>query len=529
LDPVLLDPVLSDPVLSDPVFRIDRMSEVVLAGDGPDGPQPWPYVPSLLDAELAPDDVAAWAATVTPGSAVVKPLVHLDPRALSDAGRVDALAALERQQSWIDAQQLRVLAVMAADPGVKSPTAVLDKDWVREDVACALRLSARTAADRLEFARQMSRLPATLALQERGEITVHHSRHLAETVMVLDDATAAAVEAAVLAKAPEQVLANFKRSVRKAVLTVAPIPAEERHEHAATRRRVARTPVADGMSEIWMLLPDPGAATVMTAIDALARHCAPDDPRTPDQRRADAVVQVALNTLHGSGDGDLPREHGLRPSVQVTVALSTLLGLDEQPGELAGSGPIPASVARRIAADPTGTWRRLVTDDRGHLLDYGRTTYRPPQDLTDHVIARDRTCRFPHCNRQARHCELDHETAWTDGGPTNESNIHALCTRHHRAKHEAGWQPQRQPDGDTPWTSPTRHTYLEPAATYPLDRTTRPSQPNEACQPNQPSPSNQPDEPSPSNQPDEPRPPNQPDEPRPPKKPSPPVSDPPPF
>jgi hypothetical protein len=106
-------------------------------------------------------------------------------------------------------------------------------------------------------------------------------------------------------------------------------------------------------------------------------------------------VQLALNTLHGSVSDELPREHGLRPSVQVTVALSTLLGLDEQPGELAGSGPIPASVARRIAADETGTWRRLITDERGHLLDYGRTTYRPPKDLADHVIARDRTCRHP--------------------------------------------------------------------------------------------------------------------------------------
>jgi hypothetical protein len=73
-----------------------------------DGPEPVAYVPSLLDADAAPDDVAAWAATVTPGSAVVKPLVHLDVHRLSYAGRVDALAALERQRSWIDAQQLRL-------------------------------------------------------------------------------------------------------------------------------------------------------------------------------------------------------------------------------------------------------------------------------------------------------------------------------------------------------------------------------------------------------------------------------------
>jgi hypothetical protein len=422
-----------------------------------------------MDADVAPDDVAAWAATVTPGSAVVKPLVHLNVERLSYAGRVDALAALERQRSWIDAQQLRLLAVMAADPPVKSPTDALDKEWLKEDIACALRLSALTAADRLQFAKAMTRLPATLDLQERGEITVHHSRHLAETVMTLDDDTATAVETAVLPKAPEQVLANFKRSVRKAVLTVAPKPAEERHVEAVTQRRVVRTPVADGMSEIWMLLPDTGASTFMTAIDALARRVACDDERTADQRRADATVQLALNTLHGSVSDELPREHGLRPSVQVTVALSTLLGLDEQPGELAGSGPIPAAVVRRIAADETGTWRRLVTDERGHLVDYGRSTYRPPKDLADHVIARDRTCRYPHCNRQARHCDLEHAIPLGRGRRNRRRQFE--CHLQPPPPREAcGWLGTRTPTRRLRPMDVTNWAHLRPRTGYLPDR-----------------------------------------------------------
>ncbi|HEY8828390.1 MAG TPA: hypothetical protein VIM17_11610, partial [Jatrophihabitantaceae bacterium] len=133
------------------------MSEaVVLEVDGPE-----PYVPTLLDADLAPDDVAAWAASVTPGSAVVHTLAVLDPDRMSYAGRVDALAAMERQLAWWQARQHRLLAVMAADPVVKTPLGELDKEWVREDVACALRLSAGTAADRLELASELTRLPAT--------------------------------------------------------------------------------------------------------------------------------------------------------------------------------------------------------------------------------------------------------------------------------------------------------------------------------------------------------------------------------
>jgi hypothetical protein len=226
------------------------------------------------------------------------------------------------------------------------------------------------------------------------------------------------------------------------------------------------------MSELWALLPAEGAATVKTAIDALAGRVQPDDPRSADQRRADALVQLGLDTLAGETCGGLPTRQRLRPAVQVTVALSTLLELDEQPGELDGHGPIPATLARRIAADDSGTWRRLVTDQTGRLIDYGRTTYRPPKDLAEHVTARDQTCRFPHCNRTARHCEIDHRIAWNDGGHTDAGNLHVLCSRHHHVKHETAWRVERLDNGDTNWTSPTGHRYTKPAATYPIDRTT---------------------------------------------------------
>jgi hypothetical protein len=498
------------------------MSEAVWDVEA-DGPEPVPlpaasFVPSLLDADVAPDDVAAWAATVTPGSATVKPLAALDPGRLSDAALVDALVAWEKHVAWVQAQQHKLLAVMASRPVAPGPLGRLDKQWVREDVAAALRLSGRTAADRLAFATELSRLPATLDVLDRGEISNLHARTLAEATVTLDDATASTVEAAVLPKAPTQALPNFKRSVTKAVLTVAPKTAEEQHAEAVTQRRVVRTPDGSGMSWVSMLLADAAAGTVMTAIDALARRIPKTDPRTADQRRADAAVQLALHALHGSTTGtatgtrvataaevdagqgfataagigagssgctfgDLSREHGMRPSVQVTVALSTLLGLDEQPGELDGTGPIPASVARRIAADPTGTWRRLVTDELGRLVDYGRTTYRPPKDLTDYVIARDRTCRFPHCNRRAARCEIDHREAWECGGATCAFNLDALCPRHHHGKHEAGWTPRRLPNGDLEWTSPTGHVYIKEAAAYPIDQTLHPPEPTARPEP----------------------------------------------
>jgi hypothetical protein len=148
----------------------------------------------------------------------------------------------------------------------------------------------------------------------------------------------------------------------------------------------------------------------------------------------------------------------VRPQLQVIVPVGTLLGLTDQPGKLAGYGPIPASLARRIAAD--ATWRRLLTDPTsGALLDYGRTTYRPPADLADFVMTRDRTCRFPGCRQPAHRCDLDHGTPYPTG-ETNPGNLCCLCRRHHRLKHETSWRFQRRPDGTILWNSPSGHRYL---------------------------------------------------------------------
>jgi hypothetical protein len=51
------------------------------------------------------------------------------------------------------------------------------------------------------------------------------------------------------------------------------------------------------------------------------------------------------------------------------------------------------------------------------------------------------------------------------------------CCRHHHLKHDAGWTPWRLEDGSIEWTSPTGHKYVEPQATYPIDRTSELSEP----------------------------------------------------
>lgn len=182
-----------------------------------------------------------------------------------------------------------------------------------------------------------------------------------------------------------------------------------------------------------------------------------------DLRRADALVfamRAADAALKASGS--VITRHHRRPTVNVTIDLPTALGLADNPGQLAGYGPIPAQIARKIASD--GRWRRFVTDPiKGTLLDFGRETYEPPQELQDFLIARDRTCRFPGCRQPAHLADLDHVVPWDEGGKTSADNLGALCRRHHNLKTHADWKLINHEDGACTWISPAGHRYFVPA------------------------------------------------------------------
>ena len=192
---------------------------------------------------------------------------------------------------------------------------------------------------------------------------------------------------------------------------------------------------------------------------AFSNEYAPD-LRTMDMKRADALSEIAGIAVSLSADE--AKSHRRSVSVNVTIDLPTLLGLKENPGQLTGYGVLPAQIMRALAGE--GKWRRFITDpNTGTLLDYGRDSYQPPQDLVDYLIARDRTCRFPGCRQSAARADIDHAEAWEDGGETSAANLGALCRRHHRMKTHGGWKLTSSEDGSCNWESPDGHRYFVPA------------------------------------------------------------------
>lgn len=184
------------------------------------------------------------------------------------------------------------------------------------------------------------------------------------------------------------------------------------------------------------------------------------DRRTPAQRAADIAAELLLG---GALPGDERTRDGaaatgaVHPRINVTVPVLTLLGLDDEPAELEGYGPVDADTARRLAGHAPSLRRILVHPETGVALSYGRESYRAPADLAGFVRVRDGRCRFPGCTRRAELADLDHTTAWARGGRTDASNLAALCRHHHRIKRESGWRVEQEPGGVLRWTSPAGH------------------------------------------------------------------------
>lgn len=106
---------------------------------------------------------------------------------------------------------------------------------------------------------------------------------------------------------------------------------------------------------------EPGVAPIPDAAPDPYVAGEPDFARDPDAAREPVVAPASETVTEPAAES--------RTGVEIRVGLSTLLGLDEQPGEIPGLGPVLAPVARKIvAAQMRGAqWRFAVTDTEGYL------------------------------------------------------------------------------------------------------------------------------------------------------------------
>ncbi|MFI6302789.1 DUF222 domain-containing protein [Amycolatopsis thailandensis] len=371
---------------------------------------------------------------------------NVDPRTLGDEECVALAQAVSADIARLEAVRFRAIAQLARHrDGAAS---------VVQEVAFALSLVDGHAGALVSSAKALTnRLPRTLGLMDRGLLSGAGAMKVAAATAWLSDDNALAADALLEDRLEGKNTAQIRRAVNRVATTVDPEGASRRAEHNRAGRRLRMRHGGTGVASIEIEDgPVEKVAAAYTRIDRGARALkAGGETRTLDQLHADVALDLLLSGQGGAGE---------RSEVFLYMDLATYLGLNEDPGELAGHGSIPAPLARKIASSADTVLRRIITDPlSGQVLDLGRDRYRPTAGVDEFVRVRDRECRRPGCQRPAQACDLDHSVPWQFGGHTDVADLIDLCRRDHRLKDEPGWTYSLAPDGTLTITTPTGQSY----------------------------------------------------------------------
>jgi Domain of unknown function (DUF222)/HNH endonuclease len=195
------------------------------------------------------------------------------------------------------------------------------------------------------------------------------------------------------------------------------------------------------------------AATVRAALGPLCaprttrrtgNDADPTDVRSPSQRLVDAFVEVCRLA---SACGQLPDNGGDRPQVVITIDYESLRD-QVGAGTFDDGSHLSPAAARRLACDAGIIPAVLGTPSQ--VLDLGRQSRLVTGPLRRALVLRDKGCAFPGCDRPPRWTDAHRIVHWSDGGPTDLSNLALLCGYHHRLIHHSDWQIQINPKDGLP-------------------------------------------------------------------------------
>ncbi len=400
------------------------------------------------------------------------------------AARLAAIGALDTQRE----QELAETIFWTTDPF----------EAVCAEVSAALRISRGRASTQLHHARVLrDKLPQVAALLAAGDIDYRVVRMIITRTFIVDPSVWARLDEQLASRAhrwmrlsERQLRDRIDQWIAKYDPNGVRIPPNEAEE-----RFVQIDPASPGKTTVWANLDAIDGAALDQRLDALARTVCGNDPRTHDQRRADAVGPLARLQAHlpcRCGLPDCPatqtRAAATAAVVHVLANQATLDGTSDDPGYLPGHGILPTHRVRDLATHATLTPLHIP----GQTTEPAATTkttgpaaateaseptepgaepgYRPSVALSEFIRWRDLTCRFPGCDTPVDRCDIDH-TMPHPHGPTHPSNTKLYCRAHHLIKTFCpDWTDRQYPDGTVEFTSPTGHTYTtEPhgAAMFP--------------------------------------------------------------
>ncbi|AXB43393.1 hypothetical protein A4R43_13235 [Amycolatopsis albispora] len=329
---------------------------------------------------------------------------------------------------------------------------------VAEELAMALCLTKFKAHALINHAEGLvDHFPVVLGMVESGAVPMASAVAVHDAAAWLVGEKAAVVDEVMAGRLSGKNPTQARRSANAAVARADPEGLEERVRKQQEDRSFGLRHKASGIAGLFLDNASvEKAVAAYVCVDQQARRLRNGgDTRTLAQLRAD----VALDMLLGKQFGGEVKAH-----VYLYLDALTYAGLRESPAQLAGHGPIPASLARHIASGTKTVFQRIITDPvSGQVMELGRRRYRPKAGLAELVRVRDRECRRPGCTRPAQFSDLDHcdrtGKGWKNGCPTGPATLVGLCRACHRLRDVPGWHHAVDPDATLTIKTPAGQTY----------------------------------------------------------------------
>jgi len=386
------------------------------------------------------------------------------------AGLVLEVHETMRSRARLHARSLRQLVTLFdLDPDNEDD--LDDADMTAMKVSVGLRCTILQATSRIHDAhRAVVDMPRMFAHLEAGDLPEEFHRFLLRQIRRLSGVQVRRVdELLARVEIPSVPRSTFEAQVRLAVTSVVDL-----QESPRAARNVAIVGIDSDLGTATLHVTGPlteirgfaqrldaCARTVQRAQRAAleAGEATPipfdidEDLRERGRPHGLGTLRYAILT-HSLLDLDPVQETASPFKILVTIPATTLLGMDDAPAMLDGLSPIPAELARELAAK-SPTWQRILTDPiTGAHLPVCADTYQPTAQMRLQLRLRHPLCAAPGCGRPTglaaeddHILEYDHRHP-DEGGRTSLWNLHRLCRRHHQLKTAGLLDPLRDPRDD---------------------------------------------------------------------------------
>lgn len=367
----------------------------------------------------------------------VKEVGTLDLHDLTEDELAEAAVEIMRLRSALEAGEAAILAAcdrrrLWAAEGARSASA-----WLAHET----RHSKADCGARLRLGRTMAQMPLAAEAWAAGEISASHLRYLTRARNHRTAAAFAQGEAELVHAATTMAFEGFTQVVDYWLLRADPDGADESDMERAERRRVSLNETIGGMHSGSILLDPVSGVIVSGELGRLEKKLFDSDwteakqrlgrdplvselSRTSDQRRADALVEMARRSA--GADGTTPA----RPLFSLVLGNSALGHLCELEN---GRVVSPGSLRRWF--DDAEIERILFEGEAGRVIDVSRRRNFTGA-LRRLIQVRDRVCYHRSCDEPGSRCEVDHVIPWAAGGMTEQSNGRLACGFHNRLRNQ---------------------------------------------------------------------------------------------